>query len=135
MPGENPRSIADGAMADETYCLDESERIKYLRAVVARLGIKNQRIRFELHAAAQKIEQIKKFLFELRDHPVNRSVDLEFLFLLRDLRWASESRSQNRSEMLQACRAWMRRRKNSRRLPSGWGFAGSEQLATLGIRN
>lgn len=91
MPGENPRSIADGAMADETYCLDESERIKYLRAVVARLGIKNQRIRFQLHAAAQKIEQIKKLLFDLRDHPVNRSVDLEFLLLLRDLCRASES--------------------------------------------
>jgi len=91
MPAENPRSIADGAMADETYCLDESERVKYLQAVVARLLIKNQRIRFELHAAAQKIEQIKKLLFELRDHPVNRSVDLEFLLLLRDLCWASES--------------------------------------------
>ena len=91
MPGENPRSIADGAMADETYCLDESERVKYLRAAVARLAIKNQRIRFQLHAAAQKIEQIKKLLFDLRDHPVNRSVDLEFLLLLRDLCWASES--------------------------------------------
>ncbi|MGC2619988.1 MAG: hypothetical protein WA414_13175 [Acidobacteriaceae bacterium] len=79
---EDSKAIPTGAAALENGNSEESERIKHLECLVAQLLIKNQAIRFELHAYRQRFEQVNQLFIDTDAHSLDRLPRSDLLLVL-----------------------------------------------------
>jgi hypothetical protein len=71
--------------ASETYCFCESQRVQYLEKLIVRLMFKNQVIRFELSATAEKLEDMRRSLFQLNTRALKGLTHSELLHQVQNL--------------------------------------------------
>jgi hypothetical protein len=88
---EYSRAISTEGASLERGHPGESERIEHLECLVAQLLIRNQTIRFELHASRQRFEQLNQLLVDIDAHSLDRMPRAELLLVLVGLRRACRS--------------------------------------------